>query len=50
MELVPTVGAEVPAVGLSVEVPAGAVGAPMGAIETTPEPTRKRKWDFSKSR
>jgi hypothetical protein len=50
VELVPTAGAEAPAIRLSVEVPAGAVGAPASATETAPEPSSKRKRGVSNLR
>jgi hypothetical protein len=43
MELVPAAGAEVPAVGPSVEAPVGAMGIP-------PQSSRKRKRGFSNLR
>jgi hypothetical protein len=57
MELVPVAGVEAPATRLSVEepanaaeAPASAMAAPMGATAAPPEPSRKRKRDFSNLR
>jgi hypothetical protein len=50
MELVPVAGAEAPAAGLSVEVPAGATALSVGAAEVPPQPSRKRKQGFSNLR
>jgi hypothetical protein len=43
-------GAEAPATGSSVEVPMGVEEAPAGATVVPPEPSRKRKRDFSNVR
>jgi hypothetical protein len=50
VELVPTAGADAPTIRLSVEVPAGAVGAPASVTETAPEPSSKRKRGVSNLR
>jgi hypothetical protein len=50
VELVLVVGVEAPAIGQSVEAPAGVVEAPMGATEVLPQPSRKRKRRFSNLR
>jgi hypothetical protein len=50
VELVPVVGAEAPATGLSVEEPASATTALVGATVAPREPSRKRKRGFSNLR